>query len=168
MSDTTSKGDRLFAGLQGSKPASNAVAESGKAGGNAGLDNAGLDNAGLDNAGWDNAGWDNASWDEALLEQVSGQMAARQMETQQLREAMLATGVSEEIVNDPEGAEMEHLDENEQEQFNDAVREHRAFRQELEHDMRELQRSRDAAGIRHDAADIRHDAVPPTRTEGGS
>ena len=165
MSDTTSKGDRLFAGLQGSKPASNAVAESGKAGGNAGLDNAGLDNA----------GWDNASWDEALLEQVSGQMAARQMETQQLREAMLATGVSEEIVNDPEGAEMEHLDENEQEQFNDAVREHRAFRQELEHDMRELQRSRDAAGIRHDAADIRHDAVdirhdavPPTRTEGGS
>ena len=152
MSDTTSKGDRLFAGLQGSKPASNAVAESG---------NAGLDNAGLDNAGLDNAGWDNAGWDKALLEQVSGQMAARQMETQQLREAMLATGVSEEIVDDPEGAEMEHLDENEQEQFNDAVREHRAFRQELEHDMRELQRSRDAA-------DIRHDAVPPTRTEGGS
>ena len=123
--------------LQGSKPASNAVAESGHAGGN-------------------------ADGDETLLEQVSRQMAARQMETQRLRQAMLAVGVSEELVDDPEGAEMEHLEEDEQEQFNDAVREHRAFRQELERDIRELQRSRDAAGIRRDAATM----PPPTpRTE---
>ena len=100
--------------------------------------------------------------DEALLEQVSRQMAARQMETQRLREAMLAVGVSEELVDDPEGAEMEHLEEDEQEQFNDAVREHRAFRQELEHDMRELQYSRDAVGTRHEEATM---PPPTTRTE---
>ena len=85
---------------------------------------------------------------EQVAQEVAAQMAARYAETQRLREALLDAGVNVELVEDPEGAEMDHLDEDEQEQFNDAVREHRAFQDELQRDLRELQRSRDALGIR--------------------
>ena len=121
MSETTSKGDRMLVGLGKPKP----VGETDL------LADASL----LSDAG--------------LPEQVAAQMEARVAETQRLRDAMLTAGVSVEVLEDPEGAEMDHLDEDEQGQFNDAVREHRAFCEELERDMRELQRARDAAGIRY-------------------
>ncbi len=130
MSDTTSKGDRLLAALGEVKPATSTGLEA---------------NAGLQ---------------EGVVEQAAAQMAERLAETQRLRAALLAGGVSEELIDDPEGAEMDHLQEDEQEQFNDAVREHRAFQDELQRDLRELQRSRDALGIRRDET-----AVPLSMTK---
>ncbi len=137
MSDTTSKGDRLLAALGEVKPPAATGLE------------AGVADAGLQK-----------SVQESVVEQAAAQMAERMAETQRLRAAMLAAGVSEEIIDDPEGAEMDHLQEDEQEQFNDAVREHRAFQDELQRDLRELQRSRDALGIRRDET-----AVPLSMTK---
>ena len=108
---------------------------------------------------------ENAEAKEKLLQQISAEMVARMTETQRLREAMLQAGISIELIEDPEGAEMDHLDEDEQEQFNDAVREHRVFLREMEHDMRALQLSRDtisAAGVRQGEA-----ALPPAMSEEG-
>ena len=135
MSETANKGDRLLAGisnLKGNlKPAPYAV-------------------------GGEATGGDS----EELLQQAAAEMATREAETQRLRDAMLAAGVDEELVSDPEGAAMDHLPEDEQDQFNDAVREHRAFHDELQRDLRELQRSRDALQIRHNET-----VLPPPMTE---
>ena len=128
MSETTSKGDRMLVGLGISKPVGETGLETGLQAG------------------------------AGLQEEVAAQMEARFAETQRLREAMLEAGVGIELVEYPEGAEMDHLNEDEQEQFNDAVREHRAFHEELQRDMRELQRSRDNLGIWRGA-----DAPPPTK-----
>ena len=143
MSEIKNKGDRLLAGfgnIRGNlKPASPYVAPEGEAvAGNKKL----------------------LPQTEELLQQAAAEMATREAETQRLRDAMLAAGVDEDLVSDPEGAAMDHLPEDEQDQFNDAVREHRAFHDELQRDLRELQRSRDALQIRHNET-----VLPPPMTE---
>ena len=82
-----------------------------------------------------------------LPPEFAEQISDRAAEISRIRAGLLQFGISEDVLDNPEDVDISHLSTEEQEQFNDAVREHRDFKEEVARDIRELREARVAAGI---------------------
>ena len=89
---------------------------------------------------------------EGLAPELAEELAQRADELARIRAGLLQVGVSESVLDDPESAEISHLTADEQEEYNDAVREHRELLAESERDLRELREDRAKAGINYGAS----------------
>ena len=89
---------------------------------------------------------------EGLAPELAEELEQRADELARIRAGLLQVGVSESALVDPESAKISHLTADEQEEYNDAIREHRELLAESERDLRELREDRAKAGINYGAS----------------
>ncbi len=82
-----------------------------------------------------------------LPPELAEEIEQRSRELARIREGLLQAGISESALDDPESVDISHLTAEEQEEYNDAIREHRALLEEAARDLRELREDRAKAGI---------------------
>lgn len=84
-----------------------------------------------------------------LSPEISEEIEQRSEELARIRAGLLEAGISESALDDPESVDISHLTPDEQEEYNDAIREQRTLLDEAERDLRELREDRAKTGLNY-------------------